>query len=126
METEPCRVEPPPGRPRPLLQMRRPAFPLAQPLQRVAEDMLRRRPVERHPIARPLLERLVVGGDRRQIAVYGMTPSRCSSMVKPARAPPLPAGAFHPGFGQYSPPAAVKSGRGFQRIRRNGTPALSS
>jgi hypothetical protein len=42
-------------------------------------------------------------GGRRQIAVYGVTRSRCSSMFKTVRAPPLPAEAFHPGFGQYVP-----------------------
>src|SRR5271167_1602908 len=47
-----------------LLQTRRPALPLPQTLQRVAAIVLRHRPVERHPLARPLLERLVIGGGR--------------------------------------------------------------
>jgi len=47
-----------------LLQTRRPALPLPQPLKRHAAVGLRYRPVERHPLARPLFERLVIGGDR--------------------------------------------------------------
>src|SRR6516164_5826812 len=45
-------------------QMRRAALALAQRRQREAEVVLRRRPVERHPIARPLLQRQAVGRNR--------------------------------------------------------------
>ena len=40
--------------------MRRPALPLAKALQRGAEIVLRHRPIERHPIARPFLQRRTV------------------------------------------------------------------
>ena len=47
-----------------LRQMRRAALPLAKPKQREAEVVLRRRPVERHPIARPFLQCRAEGRDR--------------------------------------------------------------
>ena len=47
-----------------LLELRRPALPLAEPLERIAEIVLRRRPVERHALARPFLQRLAIGRDR--------------------------------------------------------------
>ena len=44
-----------------LLEPRRPALPLAEPIERVAEIALRRRPVERHAFARPFLQRRAIG-----------------------------------------------------------------
>src|SRR5260370_868668 len=51
------------GRPRPL-QPRRPSLAPPERLQRAAEVVLRRRPVERPPLARPLLQGQMVGRHR--------------------------------------------------------------
>jgi hypothetical protein len=47
-----------------LLQPRRPALPLAELFQRIAEVHLRRRPAERIPLARSLRQRRAIGRHR--------------------------------------------------------------